>query len=149
MASATLTAGVSNQVFTLTPSNVTPASSVTVSGTGSSTQVSLTPQTTTDTTFSLTFVPGTGITSLNSVSTPIPFGISQTQLFAQGDGSILVICFNVAPFQGLSFGFNVGYTPAGSTVPAFEDPTITFNPPSTITEAQLDEAPVAAEPVMV
>ncbi len=149
MASATLTVSLSNKIMTITPSNVIPEGSVTVSGTGKDTEVSLTPQSPTDTTFSLTFVQGAGVVSLNSLLLPVPFGLSKTLSVSQGDGSILALCFNVPPFQGQPFDFRVLYLPTGSNQIVFEDPTIVFNPPSGSPETQLYETPVVAEPVMV
>jgi len=148
MASATLTVSLSNKIMTITASDVLPAGSVTVSGTGTDTVVNLTPGST-DTTFSLTFVQGAGVASLNSLLLPVPFGLSNRLAVSQGDGSILALCFNEPPFQGQSFDFRLLYLPTGGNQLVFEDPTITFNPPAGGPVSQLEEAPVAAEPVMV
>lgn len=150
MASATLSveATGSNNTLSLVVTDVVPANSVTVTGTGPGTQMSLTPQTPTDTTFTLTFVAGTNVSSVNSVTVPVPFGPNNL-LTINPPGPVVVTAFDVAPFQGSNFSFTVTFTPTGTTKIVREDPTIVFNPPSTDEPDQLVEAPVAAEPVIV
>jgi hypothetical protein len=132
MASATLSVATgSDGVFTLLPSNVIPANSVSITGTGTSTQMSLTPQTITDTTFALTFVNGANVTSVNNVTVPVPFGQSNLLTIGTPSNSILVTAYDVAPFQGSSYSFTVVYQALGSSDFVHEDPTIVFNPPST------------------
>jgi hypothetical protein len=131
MASATLTVDVTNSVLSLVPTSVSPANSVAVSGTGPTTQMTLTPQSSTDTTFLLTFTAGANVSSLKDVTLPVPFGEDSLLTISGTSSSIDVTAFDLAPFQGSSFPFTVEYLPVGSSDFVREDPTIVFNPPST------------------
>ncbi|HEX3556272.1 MAG TPA: hypothetical protein VIA62_23890 [Thermoanaerobaculia bacterium] len=118
---------------------------VSVTGGGSGTRLRLwyAPD---DPTIQLTFVPDTGIASLDSLITPAAaFGGSSIQ--SSGSGIVLT-CNYLELYESWSFPTGLQVTPVGTTQALFHDPTIVFNPPSTLT-SQCAEAPVAAEPVMV
>jgi hypothetical protein len=118
---------------------------VSISGSGSGTRLRLWP-TPDDPTVELTFVPGTGIDSLNSLVTPASaFGGSP--ILGDGNGSIVLTCNSIPLFDDWAFSTELDYTAAGTLLK--HDPTIVFNPPSGSPMAQIEEAPVAAEPVMV
>lgn len=121
---------------------------VSVSGSGAGTRLRLWP-TSDDPIIQLTFVPDTesGIASLNNLVTPATaFG----EGVVLGDsGELVLTCTYIPLYESWSFPTLLGYTPTGGAEPLFHDPTITFNPPSGSPEPQLEEAPVAAEPVMV
>lgn len=118
---------------------------VSLSGSGSGTRLRLWP-TPDEPTIELTFVPGTGIDSLNSLITPASaFGGSPT--LGDGNGNIVLTCDSIPLFEDWAFNTELGYTAAGILLK--HDPTIVFNPPSGSPMAQIEEAPVAAEPVMV
>lgn len=118
---------------------------VSVSGSGSGTRLRLWP-TPDDTTIELTFVPGTGIDSLNSLITPASaFGGSP--ILGDGNGNIVLTCNSIPLFEDWAFSTNLEYTADGILLK--HDPTIVFNPPSGVTLAQVEEVLVAAEPVMV
>lgn len=119
---------------------------VSVTGSGSSTHLRLFP-TTGDLSIQLTFVPGTGIDSLNSLITPASaFGSSP---ILGNNGELILTCTYLPLYESWAFPTNLGATPPGGAPPLFHDPTIVFNPPSGGPESQLEEAPVAAEPIMV
>ncbi|HSS77310.1 MAG TPA: hypothetical protein VLV54_11255 [Thermoanaerobaculia bacterium] len=120
------------------------ANTVLVTGSGSGTRLRLLP-TSNDADFTLTFVRGSGIDSLNSLVTPAAaFGGSPIP--PDGEGNIVVICSVLELYQDWAFSTNLDYTAGG--IELQHDPTIVFNPPSN-DALQLEEAPVAAEPVMV
>jgi hypothetical protein len=121
------------------------ATIVSVSGSGSGTRLRLWP-TPDDPTVELTFVPGTGIDSLNSLITPASaFGGSPIQ--GDGNGKIILTCNSIPLFEDWAFSTELVYTV--DAILLKHDPTIVFNPPSGSPLVQIEEAPVAAEPVMV
>ncbi|MEA2601537.1 MAG: hypothetical protein QOF89_2529 [Acidobacteriota bacterium] len=118
---------------------------VSVSGTGAGTRLRLHP-TLDDPNIELTFAPGAGIDSLNSLTTPASaFGGSP--ILGDGNGNVVVTCNSIPLFEDWAFSTELGYTV--DAILLKHDPTIVFNPPSGGALDQLEEAPVAAEPVMV
>jgi hypothetical protein len=118
---------------------------VSITGSGSGTRIVLTPASSSDLIFQLTFTAGNGIASLEGLNTPVYAG---SQIRSNG-GNVVVTCDDQVPFQGSSLKTQVVYTPEKSSLSLTGDPTIVFNPPSGVGAGQLEEAPVAAEPVMV
>ncbi|MBW8877828.1 MAG: hypothetical protein JF614_22905 [Acidobacteria bacterium] len=117
---------------------------VLVTGSGSGTRLRL-GFTVDESTIQLTFTPGAGIVSLDGLTTPsAAFGGGSITSVAS---DLVLTCTYLPLYEGYSFPTELQLTRVGGTTPLFHDPTIVFNPPSTMT--QPDEAPVTAEPVMV
>jgi hypothetical protein len=108
--------------------------------------VSLLPQSSDENQFNLIFQPGAGVRSVNGLAVT---SISSTSVSVSTEvaGGIATAKCTYEGFQSPApqANFTVFFTKA-SFEQVSDDPTIVFNPPSTL--LQLAEAPVAAEAVM-
>jgi hypothetical protein len=129
----------------LTLINNTPAGTVAVSGTG----VSLLPETTTENQFNLTFQAGSGVRSVNGIAVT-SISSSSVSVAAQAGGGVATVNCSYASFlsPAPTASFTLFFTKQ-TFEEVGEDPTIVFNPPSGGTEIEIEQAPVAAEVVLV
>ena len=126
MASATVTVSLGDAGLQYSSSN----GSVLITGSGNGTRIILQP-TLDDPTIELTLAPGTGISSLVSLTTPgSAFG--EPPVVATGINIVMNCEYMSQLFKGniWSLPTELAYTPTGRGQPQFHDPTIVYNPPS-------------------
>jgi len=129
----------------LTLASNDPTGTVTAVGT----EVSLLPQSADENQFHLTFQPGSGVSSVIGISVTSVSSFS-VSIQAGASGGIATAICTYRSFQSPApvATFNLSYrTSSGENL--LHDPTITFNPPSGVGVIEIEEAPVAAEEVLV